>query len=375
MSKRKPSRPSSAKQKQRRAAQRREKATRTRVKGLYYPTGVAPDEFYKELGRLRKAAEAEIERLLVFIDALDDPDLEPDADYEPTLGSALLANGGDQEDWATPDVDEREIDPDPEPSLGWTSTGQHGTNDDSEDEHDGAEPDVEDEPTLGATEATDQEIGWRQPADFFGAGPEPEADALDVVGEDDEAFHDTSGVAVPSDLNQEPLKPHAREDHWIRRARGHKTADREASAGSRSPERDLRSTAAASAAAFVFGGHLMPLLSDREAKRAHVRRLREAAVALVRARGKPEGNIEYNGQLTRIVSFAEKRLHIEYWSPRYPTGVDRGERKPTTYSIAIKYDGYKVLALGWDGDRVNLTKYEAGGWERLLAEATVVLNV
>ena len=110
----------------------------------------------------------------------------------------------------------------------------------------------------------------------------------------------------------------------------------------------------------------MPI-SAREAKRAHVRRLRDAAVALIRARGKPEGNFEYNGQLTRIASFAEKRLHVEYWSPRYPTGVDRGERKPTTYSLTIRYDGYKVLALRWDGDRVNLIKYDAGRWEELLS--------
>jgi hypothetical protein len=59
-------------------------------------------------------------------------------------------------------------------------------------------------------------------------------------------------------------------------------------------------------------------------------------------------------------------LQIEYLAPLRPTGVDRGERKPTTYSITVKHDGYKVLAIGWDGDRVNLIKYEAGGWERLL---------
>ena len=118
----------------------------------------------------------------------------------------------------------------------------------------------------------------------------------------------------------------------------------------------------------------MPL-SDREAKRAHVRRLRDAAVALVRERGKAEGNFEYNGQLTRIATLTEGRLHIEYCAPRYPTGVDRGERKPTTYSLTIRYDGYKILALGWDGNRVNLIKYEAGAWERMLAEATDALKV
>ena len=71
----------------------------------------------------------------------------------------------------------------------------------------------------------------------------------------------------------------------------------------------------------------MPL-SDRETKRAHVRQLRDSALALVRARGKADHNVEYYGQLNRITSFAEGRLHIEYWAPRHPTGVDRGEPKP-----------------------------------------------
>jgi hypothetical protein len=39
-------------------------------------------------------------------------------------------------------------------------------------------------------------------------------------------------------------------------------------------------------------------LSEREAKRAHVRQLRDRALALIRARGNAEGNIDYNGQTT-----------------------------------------------------------------------------
>ncbi len=108
--------------------------------------------------------------------------------------------------------------------------------------------------------------------------------------------------------------------------------------------------------------------TDREAKRAHVRRLRDASVALVKARGKWEGNFEYNGQLNMARCLTDRRLYIEHWSPRHPTGVDRGEPKPTTYSLTVKFDGHKVLALGWDGDRVNLIKYEPGRWEGLLCD-------
>ena len=44
---------------------------------LYVPTDISPEELFKALGRLRSEAEAEIERLLTFLDDLDgDPDLE-----------------------------------------------------------------------------------------------------------------------------------------------------------------------------------------------------------------------------------------------------------------------------------------------------------
>lgn len=111
---------------------------------------------------------------------------------------------------------------------------------------------------------------------------------------------------------------------------------------------------------------MIDLTGDREAKRAHFRRLRDAAVALVRERGNWDGNFEFNGQLNVARCLTDGRLYTNTGHHGISTGVDRGERRPTTYQINIKYDGDRVLALGWDGDRVNLISYEHGAWERLL---------
>ena len=98
-------------------------------------TGPLPRKTQRAIRRLRKEAEAEVERLVAFLDAIDDPDLEDDdvendpADLEPTLGSSPASDMrgySDQSQWATPDVSEREPECDFEPSLGWTSTGGVG---------------------------------------------------------------------------------------------------------------------------------------------------------------------------------------------------------------------------------------------------------
>ena len=81
--------------------------------------------------RIRREAEATAARLIDLLDLEEaDPDLEPEED-ETGAG--------------------RDVDADVEPSLGWTSTinqtSRHrlGGLDDTEDEHDGREPDVDDE--------------------------------------------------------------------------------------------------------------------------------------------------------------------------------------------------------------------------------------
>jgi hypothetical protein len=45
-------------------------------------TGIFPEQLFQALGRLRKEAQDEIERLLAFLDRT-----EPDPDMEPSLGS------------------------------------------------------------------------------------------------------------------------------------------------------------------------------------------------------------------------------------------------------------------------------------------------
>lgn len=99
---------------------------------------------------LRPAIEDAIERLMELLDEMDgEPDIEPEPDfedeglYEPSLGaleyhprpddgSFRTCASGDQSQW------------------GWSDSA------DLEDEHDGREPDVENEPELGSVDRVDQ---------------------------------------------------------------------------------------------------------------------------------------------------------------------------------------------------------------------------
>lgn len=116
--------------------------------------------------RLRQAAADEIERLLQF---LDDTAGEEDAEAldEPT-DAQIKAMGG----YDVPATDDDEDGGDMEPSLGSKCMYEHSTQDgwalqgngclDGEDEHDGAEPGEDAEPSLGALEGhTDQRAAWR----------------------------------------------------------------------------------------------------------------------------------------------------------------------------------------------------------------------
>jgi hypothetical protein len=121
----------------------------------------------KRLRKLRAKAADEIDRLLDFLDASDiDPDLEP------TLG---FMNG-------PPEMDECETPVDDEPSLGFLESHPTNWNDgrdrsgnqdricaglggDLEDEHDGAEPDVDGEPSIGYdAEPAEQDTGNDEPS-------------------------------------------------------------------------------------------------------------------------------------------------------------------------------------------------------------------
>jgi hypothetical protein len=118
--------------------------------GLYVPTDIAPEVLFQAIGRLRQEAQDEIERLLSFLDATDDRDLEDDGVEE---------------------------DPDQEPSLGAQEPGMYNVDqsrweksprDDFEDEHDGREPHGDDEPSLcgiGVSAGNDQDLEGDNHAD------------------------------------------------------------------------------------------------------------------------------------------------------------------------------------------------------------------
>lgn len=124
---------------------------------LYFKTDIPPEEVFKAIGRLRKEARDEIDRLIRFLDDTenhmerepedegDDADLEDDDPgeddglSEPSLGSIGDTHHFDQERWAT------------------------GGTKDLEDEHDGAEPDDDGEPSLGSCDCvTNQERSWHR---------------------------------------------------------------------------------------------------------------------------------------------------------------------------------------------------------------------
>jgi hypothetical protein len=135
---------------------------------LYFPTDVQPKQIFQAIGRLRKEARDEVDRLIRFLDKTDDyvsrelevseGDDEPDGGEEPSLGSAdrmvdqTKAWVGGSTDPRT--VDREKDDCDDEPSLGSVAVGGHrsqeewteGNTDDRKDEHEGAEPDEDGEP-------------------------------------------------------------------------------------------------------------------------------------------------------------------------------------------------------------------------------------
>jgi hypothetical protein len=91
---------------------------------LYFKTDVSPEVVFQAIGRLRKEARDEIDRLIRFLDETDnhmerEPDDDEPEEAEPSLGS--LDRMADQTRWGS------------------------GSCDDAEVEHDGREPQEEDE--------------------------------------------------------------------------------------------------------------------------------------------------------------------------------------------------------------------------------------
>jgi len=166
------------------------------VGALYVPTDVSAEDLFQAIGRLRKEAQDEIDRLLAFLDAIDDPELEDDEkeddpDREPSLGAAGSYVPNDQSAWAAGNRDDREESlGDDEPSLGWTTEGVigmpvHPAFVDLEDEHDGSEPDLCDEPSLGSFDRVmNQEDAWRTRPEWQGV-TDREFDATEMEGRTD----------------------------------------------------------------------------------------------------------------------------------------------------------------------------------------------
>jgi hypothetical protein len=97
---------------------------------LYRRTDISPEQFFQALGRARKAARDEIERLIDWLDstidvdedfAVDDEPCDGDTDAEPSLGSfdrmsdqikAWAARGWGEVDLELDDADREDDDPD-----------------------------------------------------------------------------------------------------------------------------------------------------------------------------------------------------------------------------------------------------------------------
>jgi hypothetical protein len=124
---------------------------------LYYPTPVTPEEAFQAIGRLRKDARDEIDRLIRFLDKTDDY-------VSRELEDSIDDNACDDDELDGPETAEDELSEPDEPSLGSLDgrTDQElwarGNSRDLEDEHDGAEP--EDEGGCGAKEDDEPSLGW-----------------------------------------------------------------------------------------------------------------------------------------------------------------------------------------------------------------------
>jgi hypothetical protein len=149
---------------------------------LYLPTDVTPEKLFQAIGRLRKEARDEIDRLIRFLDETDNHmEREPDGDEdggdpEPSLGSfdRMLDQGKSwrqRETWFNGTTDLEADDAEDEPSLGSIGDIHHfdqerwatGGTKDLEDEHDGGEPDECGEPSLGSLDRVmNQEQSWHR---------------------------------------------------------------------------------------------------------------------------------------------------------------------------------------------------------------------
>ncbi|MDR3489189.1 MAG: hypothetical protein P4M05_30360 [Bradyrhizobium sp.] len=164
---------------------------------VYFPTDTTPEELFVAIGRLRKEARDEIDRLIGFLDHTDDyvsrelevedGNDEPGGDDEPSLGSINPTTSRRQAIWSAGDTcdhehehDGREPGEDDEPSLGSSNDHNgHGAVYDNSGGGviDGEGPDDDLEPSLGGGDGSDREedradeepsLGWTERAEEGG---------------------------------------------------------------------------------------------------------------------------------------------------------------------------------------------------------------
>jgi hypothetical protein len=126
---------------------------------LYFPTDVTPEEIFLAIGRLRKEARDEIERLLNFLDETDNHmELEPSLGWPEGRFGQCGSVGATDDSEAEPEHDEDGADAEgslgshelPSGAVSYAPSISFGELD-VEGEHDGKEPDVDDEPSLGSS--------------------------------------------------------------------------------------------------------------------------------------------------------------------------------------------------------------------------------
>ncbi|MGB3445195.1 MAG: hypothetical protein WBA48_00675 [Xanthobacteraceae bacterium] len=124
-----------------------------RVAGeLYFPTDISPDQVFEAIGRLRKEAQDEIDRLLAFLDETDGYSTT-EQEINGDEADASFPEGGAR--LSTP-MEDDEAGGDDEPSLGFQAgdifvgrgceSGGSGDDRELEDEHDEDNNDREDDP-------------------------------------------------------------------------------------------------------------------------------------------------------------------------------------------------------------------------------------
>ena len=137
--------------------------SQARVAGeLYFRTPVTPEEAFQAIGRLRKAARDEIDRLIRF---LDDTDNHMEREQDGDEDDASFPESGSR---ACNPMEDDEDDHDGEPSLGSKNAGEYGNqtvwcagdNTDMEDEHDGSEPDESDNEPSAGFDTGEPSLGW-----------------------------------------------------------------------------------------------------------------------------------------------------------------------------------------------------------------------